>query len=201
LPNSIRNKTTRADAIRKVCAGLTKYYGTTNLVLAGTSFTPAALQTFLLSDIDANDASTQARAQWLNAVNVAEDTDSKTDPVLRAIRTAVQSQYGEAPNATTVLGDFGYAPRKEVVKTVATKATAVAKSEATREARHTMGPRQKAKVVGVLPAAAAPGQTASVSTSSPSGGTAQGSGSSVTAAPATPAAPAAAGATSNTSHQ
>jgi hypothetical protein len=146
-----RNKTTRVDLIRKVKAGLAKYYGTGNLVLAGTSFTPAVLQQLLQGDIDASDASTQARAQWLNTVNVMRDTDSKTDPVLRAIRTQVQSQYAEATNADTVLADFGYSPRKKVTKTVETKSTAVAKSLATRAARHTMGSRQKAKVVGVLP--------------------------------------------------
>jgi len=199
---TIRNKTTRADAIRKVCAGLAKYYGKGTLILAGISFTPAALQKLLQGDIDANDASTQARAQWLNTVKVARSTDSTTDPVLRAVRAAVTSQYAEATNASTVLVDFGYTPRKQVVKTVATKATAVAKSTATREARHTMGPRQKAKVVGVLPAAGAPGTTASVPTSPPNGGTAQGTGSSSSnAAPVTPAAPAGTGTTGSTSHQ
>jgi hypothetical protein len=195
-----RNKTTRVDLIRKVKAGLAKYYGTGNLVLAGTSFTPAALQQLLQGDIDANDASTQARAQWLNTVNVARDTDSTTDLVLRAIRTQVQSQYGEATNADTVLADFGYSPRKKVTTTVATRSTAVAKSLATREARHTMGSRQKAKVVGVLPTTAAPASPVSVPTSSPNGGTTQGSGSSGNAAPSAPAAPAATGTTTSTSH-
>jgi hypothetical protein len=195
-----RNKTTRVDLIRKVKAGLAKYYGTGNLVLAGTSFTPAVLQQLLQGDIDASDASTQARAQWLNTVNVMRDTDSKTDPVLRAIRTQVQSQYAEATNADTVLADFGYSPRKKVTKTVETKSTAVAKSLATRAARHTMGSRQKAKVVGVLPTAAAPANPASVTTTSPNSGTTQGSGSSSNAAPAVPVAPAATGTTTSTSH-
>jgi hypothetical protein len=195
-----RTKTSRADRIRKIKAGLTKYFGTNNLVLAGTSFTPAALQTFLQSDVDANDASTQARAAWLNAVATARDTMSKTDPVLRAIHAAVESQYADASNAETVFGDFGYTPRKKVVKTVATKSTAVAKSLATREARHTMGSRQKAKVKGALPATAAEGATASVSTSSPIGAAAASGGSSHQAAPAAPAAPAAAGATTSASH-
>jgi hypothetical protein len=39
------NKTTRADAIRKVQAGLTKHYANVNLTIAGTSYKPAALQT------------------------------------------------------------------------------------------------------------------------------------------------------------
>jgi hypothetical protein len=195
-----QNKTTRADAIRKVAAGLAKYYAKGTLTLAGTSYTPAALQKFLQGDIDANDASTQARAQWLNAVKVARSTDAATDPVLSAIRAAVTSQYAGASNADTVFGDFGYPPRKKVVRTVTDKATAVAKNLATREARHTAGPRQKAKIVGVVPATEAPGATASVPTSPPSGSIAQGNGSSGNAAPAVSAAPAATG-TTTPSHQ
>jgi hypothetical protein len=155
MPKTITNKTTRADRIRKIKAGLPKYYANTTLVLGGTSYQPAALQTFLQADIDANDASTQARASWLNTVKTAQSTDAATDPVLRAIQAQVQSQYGEAPNAETVLADFGYTPRKKATKTVETKAAAVAKTLATRTARHTMGSRQKAKVHGTVPAAPA----------------------------------------------
>jgi|ERR1019366_742432 hypothetical protein len=186
MPKTISNKTTRADSIRKVKAGLQKYYASTPLVLAGTTYAPSALQAFLQTDIDVNDTSTQARANWLHTVAVARDTDTKTDPVLRAIRAQVQSQYGEAPNAETVLADFGLAPRKKAPQTVATKAVAVAKNKATRTARNTMGPKAKAKVKGVLPAtggtsppkvSTTPGPTGSNSTStgspsaSPSGTT------------------------------
>jgi hypothetical protein len=158
MPKTISNKTTRADRIRKVKAGLLKYYASTPLVLAGTSYSPSELQALLQTDIDANDASTQARAKWLNTVTIAKNTDSKIDPVLRAIHAQVQSQYGEAPNAETVLADFGFAPRKKTAKTAQQKAEAAAKNQATRTARHTMGPKAKAKVHGVVtpPDAASP---------------------------------------------
>jgi hypothetical protein len=167
MSNKNLNKTTRAELIRKVQAGLSKHFPKGTLVLAGTSYTPAALQKLLQGDIDASDASTQARAQWLDAVKVAHSTAASIDPVLRAISAQVQSQHGEAANAETVLADFGYTPRRKVIKTVAVKAAAAAKSLATREARHTMGPRQKAKVVGVVPSADAPPATASVVASPP----------------------------------
>ena len=38
MPTTIKNKTTRANLIRQVKAGLTKYFGSTPLVLAGTSY-------------------------------------------------------------------------------------------------------------------------------------------------------------------
>jgi len=165
MPNTRTNKTTRADRIRKIKAGLQKYYANTPLVLAGTSYKPADLQAFLQSDVDANDASTQARATWLNSVKAAQSTDAATNPVLRAIHAQVQSQYGEAPNADTVLGDFGYAPRRKVTKTVEVKTAAVAKNKATRTARHTMGSKQKAKVHGTVPVTPAPDAQPVVSTS------------------------------------
>jgi len=56
MPMKIRNKTTRANLIRQVKAGLSKHFATTPLVLAGTTYKPAALQKFLQADVDANDA-------------------------------------------------------------------------------------------------------------------------------------------------
>jgi len=152
MPSQITNKTTRANRIRQIKAGLTKYFASTPLVLAGTSYQPAALQAFLQADVDANDASTQAKAQWQSTVKTAQSTDSATAPVLRAIEAAVRSQYGDAPNADSVLADFGYAPRKVPTKTVAQKTAAVAQAEATRAARGTKGPKAKAKIKGVVPA-------------------------------------------------
>ena len=39
---------------------------------------------------------------------------------------------------------------KTTKKTVATKAEAIQKTDATREARHTMGPKQKAQIKGTV---------------------------------------------------
>ncbi len=180
-------------------AGLTKYFGSTPLVLAGTTYKPAALQTFLQADVDANDASTAARANWINTVKVATSTDAETDPVLRAIKAQVMAQYSEAPNADQVLADFGYAPRKKPTKTVQQKAAAVAQAKATRVARGTTGPKARAKIKGVVtpatsadasqavnttpaPAAAAPAPAPAVSNST-SNGSPSASPSAVTTTP------------------
>jgi hypothetical protein len=55
-----------------------------------------------------------------------------------------------------MLADFGFSPKKTVVKTVATKAEAATKAVATRQARHTMGSQEKKAVHGVLPAPTQP---------------------------------------------
>lgn len=191
ITTSNDSKTTRTARIRAVMAGLAKHYASTNLVLAGTSFTPAGLQAFLQADVDAITASTAARANWLQAVKGEEDTNSSTDPVLRAIEAQVKAQYGESQNAGSTLADFGYSPRKPVVLTAEQLAAKAAKLRATRAARGTMGSRQKAKVKGTLPATAAQGATESASSPAGSSGTSTGGSGN---APASPAAPASNGA-------
>jgi hypothetical protein len=58
-------------------------------------------------------------------------------------------QYGA--NANAVLNDFGMeAPKPKGPKTVATKAVAAQKRDATRAVRHTMGKVQKKSVKGTV---------------------------------------------------
>ena len=66
-----------------------------------------------------------------------------------ARRTAPSSPScaARSPNAVG-LADFGLKPDKEPEKSVAVKAEAIAKAKATRDARHTMGKRQRKKVRG-----------------------------------------------------
>jgi hypothetical protein len=181
MPKTITNKTTRADRIRKIKAGLQKYYPTTSLKVGGTDVQPAAMQSQLQGDIDANDASRQAKANWIVTVNAAKQADASIAPILRTVRNRVLADFGDAPNAEAVLADFGYAPRKKGVTSVQTKADAIAKSKATREARHTMGPKAKLQVKGVVPstggAAAEPAVNATpapVVTSNPASTSSQG---------------------------
>jgi hypothetical protein len=158
MPGNDKNKGARAERIRKIMAGLQKHFASANLTLAGTSFTPSALQAFLQADVDANDASTLAREKWLTTVQSARETDAKTNPVVRAIESQVKAVYGEAQNAGDILAEFGFSPRKRVVMTADTKAAAAAKVRATRAKRGTMGKRQKAKVKGTPPRRHGPGR-------------------------------------------
>ena len=59
-------------------------------------------------------------------------------------------------NTNVVLSEFGMTPRKRAKSTVATKLEAIAKSAATRVARHTAGPKQKANIHGEVPPPAKP---------------------------------------------
>jgi hypothetical protein len=60
----------------------------------------------------------------------------------------VKATFGSSPD---VLADFGLAPKARAQVTVEAKAVAAAKRKATRAARHTMGPKQKKGITGVVP--------------------------------------------------
>ncbi len=152
MPNKKESKTTRADRIRKVKAGLQKYYPATSLVLGGTTYTPSGLQAFLQKDVDANDASTAARASWLESVKLAKSTDEATVPVLDAIERVVLAQYEGTPSETAVRADFGFAKPAHRVRTAAEKSAAAAKARATRAARRAA---KEATAAGSPPVAAA----------------------------------------------
>jgi len=61
----------------------------------------------------------------------------------------IQGMFTQSPDT---LAAFGLKAPQAGKKTVATKAQALVKSEATRQARHTMGKRQKGQIKGEVPA-------------------------------------------------
>ncbi len=89
-----------------------------------------------------------ARAAWQAAVKADRDQRAQTAVFVGAFRAIVQGMYQDPGT----LADFGLAPRKSTKKTVETKATAVAKTLATRKARGTMGKKEKSKIKGDITA-------------------------------------------------
>lgn len=157
----ITNKSTRQDAIRKVMAGMSKYYGNLPSVrLAGTVFTPAALLQFLQADIASSDAADQARADLLKAVEAQTATRGKTNVVLRAIKSLVFSDQGDSKDVSDVLAFFGYSPRTRKKASAEENALAAAKRNATRKARGTVGKKARGKIHGTVPAATSSGTPA-----------------------------------------
>jgi hypothetical protein len=109
------------------------------------------------------EATKAARRQWMSAVQ-AEHATVVTGAALRqSLQGILQARLGG--KAASGLAAFGFNPSKTGKRTVAGKATAVAKSAATRQARHTMGSVQKLAIKGdvvgitVTPIIAAPPAT------------------------------------------
>lgn len=153
------NKTTRQARLRKLLAGMDQHLANvTSFTFAGVVYARADLKKMIQADIDASDASVQAKANLSSVVQLERNSHAKVNPVLRLLKFYVITLFGDAKDASGTLADFGLKPRKSTQKTVATKVGAIDKTKATRTARHTAGPKQKAKVKGTTPAApTAPG--------------------------------------------
>jgi hypothetical protein len=84
-----------------------------------------------------------AKASWKKAVTAAQVADAAAHAFGLELKAYVLAVYGKDPE---ILSVFGVKPRTVTKPTVKTKAQAVVQSEATREARMTMGKRQRVKV-------------------------------------------------------
>ena len=82
---------------------------------------------------------------------VAAARTEKTDLVAltAALKSYLVNEYG---TTSTVLSDFGFAPRKVTPRNPVTKVVAAERLRATRKERGTMGAVQKSKIKGTVPA-------------------------------------------------
>jgi hypothetical protein len=131
--------------------GISKNFSSlATLNVAGVSYTPTSLIALLQAYADAITALQALHAQLTAAVLGNRGQQKQIQQVLLGLESFAKNFFG---STSEKLGDFGFMPKKEVVVTVPTKAAALAKSKATRVARHTMGKKQKAAITGSTPAA------------------------------------------------
>jgi hypothetical protein len=141
------NRTTFQNRCRNAIAGVQKDLSSvTSITLEGVDYTPTTLMALLQNAIKLADATVAARAAWLLAVKTEQANTAQILGVLAALKAYVTLKFGSG--AVDTQADFGFSPKKAVVKTAATKAEAAAKAVATRAARHTMGSEQKKTVHG-----------------------------------------------------
>jgi hypothetical protein len=132
-----------------------------SLVVAGTKYTHSQIVDLLQSRADAVQAAATARAAWAGARAHDEALSGQTAHVVQALRQTLRVMFSQAPE---VLAEFGLSPRKSRrTLTAAEKVLKEAKAKATREARHTMGKRQRLAIHGSVPVIAAPNAPASLS--------------------------------------
>jgi hypothetical protein len=102
--------------------------------------------------IDAANAVEPPRAAWRMAVQTDRDLRAKSDPTISGVRQALLLMFGGSIDTLAV---FGLEPRKTPTPVPPVdKVVAVQKALATRKARNTMGPKQKAKIKGTVPTTA-----------------------------------------------
>ena len=139
-------KQTLAHSITNLVTGTQKHLPNVALTLNGQSYTGASLSALFQSLGDALAKSGAAEATWHDTLQQERTLRAQVSPVLVSFTTWVLASYGGSP---AILADFGLTPRKPRTPLDATqRAAAVAKSKATRAARHTVGSQQKKDVKG-----------------------------------------------------
>ena len=148
------NRTSLRDRCRLATVGVDKHLATEPAIPVGDGVTKKAadVKAALQSTINAADATQVARSRWIDASATEKSMRTSTLATLSALKTFVLLKFGSKDTAT--LADFGFSAPKQAQVMVDTKAAAVTKRAATRAARHTMGPLQKAKVTGATAATA-----------------------------------------------
>jgi hypothetical protein len=116
-----------------------------SLTIGGATYTPAQIVQIFTDRIASNKAAEAATAAKAAAIKADRDKRAAFASVVKAYRRMLEGMFSDSPDT---LAAFGLAPIKVASKTVAVKSDAIAKSLATREARHTMGPKQKANIHG-----------------------------------------------------
>jgi hypothetical protein len=146
------SKTAERAKDSKMLSGTQAHLATTTLTILGQQLTGPQIATRLQQRITLLDAATSARANYLAAVQAVDNDEPGFKQFVTALSNGLLSMYGNQPQ---ILSDFSVAVRKTPAKKVEIKALAVDKMRATREARHTLGKRQKASIKGTVQPAVA----------------------------------------------
>jgi hypothetical protein len=144
-------------------AGIKKYItnGKTEIPVAGQVMKPADVIKVFQASLDTRAFVKTKKAELKAALKERDDAEVARVATDDALKGWVTNRFGVD---STEAHEIGYAPKKVAEKSVETKATAIVRGKATREARHTLGPKQKAKIKGttvVLTASADPTATTS----------------------------------------
>jgi hypothetical protein len=134
---------------RKAIAGIETHYGSAPaIVLGGESYAPSDVVKVFQDHLDALDAAAAAKAAFHVAIAAQEAAGAKAKALFQSLKVRALSDFA---NQADVLAAMGISLPKRRAPSVDTRATAKAKAKATRDARHTMGKRQKANIKGTVP--------------------------------------------------
>jgi hypothetical protein len=156
---------TVASASRRL--GAMKKYVTGRKVtipLAGKLLTPAQVATIFQESLDTQAAVAQRLAAYKGAIAERDAAEKRRLAADEAMKGWVLQLFGDG---STEAVEFGYAARKKPEMSAEDRAKAVELRRATREARGTMGKKQKLKIRGVVPLIAASETASSPATLTP----------------------------------
>jgi hypothetical protein len=123
-----------------------------SFVINGTPYAKVALVAKLQARIDAAEKTKSDRTKLHASVGAERALEQEVAALRAGTKTFLQSRFGKN---SPEMQKFGFTQAKVPQRPVATKATGVAKNKATRQARHTLGKKQKSAIKGTPPVAAA----------------------------------------------
>jgi hypothetical protein len=145
----IRNRIVKQGADQQILYGVRTHLQTVPaLYLGGKVYSPATLEARVQQRIDKSVAIVNASAALDQAIRDYEAEDSECDVIVRDLRRTVTAIFGDG---SSKVSDFGFFAPQRPVWTPEMTTAAVAKRKATREARHTMGPKAKLAIKAAAP--------------------------------------------------
>jgi hypothetical protein len=127
--------------------------GKTEISIDGVAHKATEVTAIYQTCLDTRAALATKRSEAKVALNNRAAAEVSRRAADRALKAWVVHKFGA--NSQQAL-DFGFPPPKVPTRTADEKANAVALGKATREARHTVGPKEKLKTKGALPVPTAP---------------------------------------------
>ena len=167
---SSNKKSTETARVQLLIAGTGKHFpNAASLAFGGATYSSVALTELFTSFLTLFTDTDAARAALKAKLVVERNQAPSLRVIISAYRTFVLATFGNSPQ---ILADFGLSPRKaKAPLTVEAKAQVVALNKATRVARHTTGPKARAKIKGQVPAPANSGTPAEPAISPAAGAT------------------------------
>jgi hypothetical protein len=136
------NNATVVDTCTKRLNALKEYGGSKGTIpMNGEDLKVSDVVAIYQGCLDSRAALARSRTQVKTALAAKTSAEQARVSADMALSAWVTTKFGAGSQQAL---DFGFAPRKAATRTVVSKAKAAAQAKATREARHTMGKKQKA---------------------------------------------------------
>ena len=143
------NRIDQTTAEQTLIDGFNKHAATIpSMVINGVMQTTKDIVATLQSRIDSARTALTTRATWQTAIRTDQTLRDTTKTYVSGVKQGLLVAFA---GQLDTLADFGLTARAKPVRTPEEKIAAAAKAKATRAARHTMGPKQKAAIKGTVP--------------------------------------------------
>jgi hypothetical protein len=121
---------------------------TITIPVRGKLLNPAQLLAIFQASLDTQAAVSAKQAEYKGAMTDRDEAEELRQVADEAVKNWVLGLYGDG---SAEANEFGYAARRKPTMSAEDRARAVEQNRATREARGTMGRRQKLKIRGIVP--------------------------------------------------